>query len=246
MSRASRHHRSPRGLAAGTPSATNRPPCRPISRWRSHKLASRFRAVCFDLLTALLDSWSLWGAVAGDAEAGRRWREAATRLITGSGSYRPYELVVVAAAREVGLPEAAAQELLRRWEELQPYPDSAPALAELQAAQIPLVVVTNTSQALANAAAAKLPNRWTSVLSAEQIGWYKPAPQAYAAGVRAAGAPPAELLFVAGSEHDVVGAEAAGLPTYWANRRGQPLPAGLHPLAVAPTVEALPGFVLGR
>ena len=28
----------------------------------------RFRAIIFDLLTALLDSWTLWGDIAGDDE----------------------------------------------------------------------------------------------------------------------------------------------------------------------------------
>ena len=36
----------------------------------------RYGAVVFDLLTALLDSWTLWNAVAGSEEAGMRWRRA--------------------------------------------------------------------------------------------------------------------------------------------------------------------------
>jgi len=34
----------------------------------------RYDAVAFDLLTALIDSWTLWNAVAGSADAGLRWR----------------------------------------------------------------------------------------------------------------------------------------------------------------------------
>ena len=33
-------------------------------------------AIAFDLLTALLDSWSLWVSVAGDDARGRKWRAA--------------------------------------------------------------------------------------------------------------------------------------------------------------------------
>ena len=33
-----------------------------------------YRAVMFDLLTALLDSWSLWNRVAGSARVGLAWR----------------------------------------------------------------------------------------------------------------------------------------------------------------------------
>ena len=32
------------------------------------------RAVLFDLLTALLDSWTVWNAAAGSEEKGRAWR----------------------------------------------------------------------------------------------------------------------------------------------------------------------------
>lgn len=38
-----------------------------------------FEAIAFYLLTALVDSWSLWIAVAGDEDLGRRWR--ATSLL---------------------------------------------------------------------------------------------------------------------------------------------------------------------
>jgi 2-haloacid dehalogenase len=32
------------------------------------------RAVLFDLLTALLDSWTVWNAAAGSEQMGRTWR----------------------------------------------------------------------------------------------------------------------------------------------------------------------------
>ena len=43
-------------------------------------MSRRYDAVLFDLLTALLDSWSLWNDVAGDADAGRRWRAEYLRI----------------------------------------------------------------------------------------------------------------------------------------------------------------------
>jgi hypothetical protein len=36
----------------------------------------KFRAVVFDLLTGLLDSWTLWDSIAGNVGDGRRWRSA--------------------------------------------------------------------------------------------------------------------------------------------------------------------------
>src|SRR5262249_51607284 len=61
------------------------------------------RAVLFDLLTALIDSWSLWDAVAGSQEAGRAWRAEYLRLTYGCGAYVPYEHLVRAAARTGGV-----------------------------------------------------------------------------------------------------------------------------------------------
>ena len=44
------------------------------------------RAVLFDLLTALLDSWSVWNAAAGSEASGRAWRAEYLRLTYGCGS----------------------------------------------------------------------------------------------------------------------------------------------------------------
>jgi 2-haloacid dehalogenase len=34
----------------------------------------KYDAVVFDLLTALIDSWTLWNKVAGSADDGMKWR----------------------------------------------------------------------------------------------------------------------------------------------------------------------------
>jgi beta-phosphoglucomutase-like phosphatase (HAD superfamily) len=61
-------------------------------------VSTRYRAVLFDLLTELLDSWSLWNGVAGDQERGTRWRGEYPRLTYRTGDYRPYQDVVAEAA----------------------------------------------------------------------------------------------------------------------------------------------------
>ena len=57
-------------------------------------IVRRPKAVLFDLLTALIDSWTLWNAVAGNEADGRRWRAAYLRRSYGEGRYRPYETLV--------------------------------------------------------------------------------------------------------------------------------------------------------
>jgi 2-haloacid dehalogenase len=83
---------------------------------------SRYDAVLFDLLTALLDSWSLWNAVAGDAGDGRRWRAEYLRITYATGAYRPYEDLVAEAAEAAGLDRRLATALEAHYDQLQPCP----------------------------------------------------------------------------------------------------------------------------
>jgi hypothetical protein len=80
----------------------------------------KYDAVIFDLLTALLDSWTLWNDVAGTSDDGLKWRRRYLEITYGSGAYRPYETLVREAACDVGLPESLGRALERRWGELAP------------------------------------------------------------------------------------------------------------------------------
>jgi len=48
----------------------------------------RPKAVLFDLLTAIMDSWTLWDAVAGNLEDGRRWRAEYLKITYAESRYR--------------------------------------------------------------------------------------------------------------------------------------------------------------
>lgn len=208
------------------------------------KNGMRFGAVAFDLLTALIDSWSLWISVAGDEDLGRRWRRASLRLVTTAGRYRSYETIVQEATDEAGLAPSKADELIERWKsgDLRAWPEAPAVLAQLSAQGWRTVVVTNCSQRLAEAAAAATGHHFDAIISAERAGVYKTEPGAYLAGLAALGGlPPARVLFVAGSAHDVPGAGAVGMPVYWSNRFGDSVPVGAPaPLADAGDLFGLP------
>jgi 2-haloacid dehalogenase len=207
----------------------------------------QFRAVAFDLLTALIDSWSLWIEIAGEETQGRAWRGASLRRVTTAGSYRPYEAIVAEAVEETGLAARHAEKLIERWERggLSPWPEAPSVLAQLAAAGWRTAVVTNCSQRLAEAAAAATGHRFDEIVSAERAGIYKTDPRAYQAGLAALGNPdPAEILFVAGSAHDVPGAGAVGMPVYWSNRFADRIPPGAPPpLRNEPNLLALPALL---
>lgn len=179
----------------------------------------RYDAVVFDLLTALLNSWTLWNRAAGSAEDGLRWRRAYLELTYGAGTYRPYEDIVREAAARAGVETSCADTLFAQWTELPPWPETRRVLAALDG-RVPLGVATNCSRTLGAAAVACTGGRFAAVVTAESAGFYKPRPEPYLAVLRMLGTDPARTLFVAGSAADVPGAKGAGMPVFWHNRMG--------------------------
>jgi 2-haloacid dehalogenase len=205
----------------------------------------RPRAVLFDLLTALIDSWSLWESVAG-GKAGRRWRAAYLRNTYAQAAYRPYEALVREAALEEGLPSACADQLFARYGELTPWPEAGEVLGAL-ARHLPLAVVTNCSEQLGRIAAVRVGVAFSAIVTAERAGFYKPHPRPYRLALEELGDPPAaECLFVAGSPYDLFGAAAVGLPVFWHDRIGMAAPPGAPtPLARHATLSPLIELTLG-
>lgn len=191
------------------------------------------RAVLFDLLTALLDSWTVWNAAAGSGQMGRTWRAEYLRLTYGCGAYLPYEDLVRQAAATVGLPATAAQALDDHWDELPAWSGAAELLRALEP-HCKLAVVTNCSRRLGQRAAARLGIDWDVVVTSEEAGFYKPDPRPYRLALERLGEQPQHAAFVAGSGYDMFGTGAVGLRTYWHNRVGLALPQG----APAPEVES--------
>ena len=180
----------------------------------------RYAAVGFDLLTALLDTWSLWSDVAGGRALGMRWHAASQSLLRGR-EYRPFEQVVRDSAAVVGVDRAKAEELLSRWGEAAPWPDVQSVLPRLGG--YVRFIVTNCSDRLGVLAASRA-GTFDLVMTAERAGAYKPDPRPYRAALDALGLHRKRVLFVAGSAHDVGGATRAGMDVYWANRGRVPPP----------------------
>ncbi len=57
---------------------------------RSDDPQVKVEAIAFDLLTALLDSWTLWNRAAGNDVDGRRWRNEYLRMTYAAGDYRAF------------------------------------------------------------------------------------------------------------------------------------------------------------
>jgi 2-haloacid dehalogenase len=191
------------------------------------------KAVLFDLLTALLDSWTLWNAAAGSEAAGRTWRAEYLRLTYGCGAYVDYETLVRRAAANTGLSESAPHALEANWLDLQPWNGAREALQALSP-HCRLAVVTNCSTRLGRLAAGQLGVEWDVVVTAQDAGFYKPHPQPYRLALEQLGVHASEAAFVAGSSYDMFGTATVGLRSYWHNRVGLQLVEG----APAPEIEA--------
>ena len=183
----------------------------------------KYRAVLFDLLTGLLDSWTVWNRVAGSEAAGREWRAKYLELTYGCGAYRPYETLVAEAAVATGLTQRNAAALQQSWNEIAPWEEAPRVLKSLKG--LKLGVVTNCSERLGRAAAAKLGVPFDVIVTAERAGFYKPDPAPYRLALSELHLEAAEVLFVAGSGFDLIGTGRVGLDTYWHNRVGLQRPA---------------------
>jgi 2-haloacid dehalogenase len=202
------------------------------------------KAVVFDLLTALLDSWSVWDKAAGSEILGRHWRARYLELTYGCGAYRAYEELVAEAATDTGVRSTAAAALRANWDNLTPWPEAPSVLARLRTRGLRLGVITNCSIELGRRAAARCAPPFDAVVTAEEVGFYKPRPEAYRAVLAALNVSPEHAIFVAGSSADVAGAAGVGMTVVWHNRVKLPAPPGPKPLREAVTLDAaLEGLV---
>jgi 2-haloacid dehalogenase len=155
----------------------------------------------------------------------------------------PYPAILARSLRGLGrelggeVSDEDAARLARSVPDWPAFGDSAAALAAL-ARRYRLIVLSNVDTASFAASARRLGVTFTSVITAQDVGSYKPSPRNFDALLAEAGrlgVPRGGLLHVAQSLfHDHVPAKRAGLPTVWINRRhGRPGP-GATPEPAAP------------
>ena len=102
-----------------------------------------------------------------------------------------------------------------------PFPDTVTALQKLKS-RFPLAILSNVDDDLFAGTARQLGVELDFVITAQQLGSYKPATRNFAALIRRAEIAPARILHVAESRfHDIAPARALGLTTVWVPRQNQ-------------------------
>jgi 2-haloalkanoic acid dehalogenase type II len=113
---------------------------------------------------------------------------------------------------------------LRHWK---PFPDTNPALQRLCDAGYRLGILSNVDDDLLAETRKHFTVGFDLIITAQQVGSYKPAPGHFLAAKERIGN--ARWLHAAQSNfHDVVPVNAMGIPTAWVNRRSdEPRPGGI-------------------
>jgi 2-haloalkanoic acid dehalogenase type II len=141
-------------------------------------------------------------------------------------AYRPYRDVLAETARRVAArlgwplaPERASflPDSLPRW---RPFPDTNPALARLVAAGYRLGILSNVDDDLLAGTRRHLDAPFDVVVTAQQVGAYKPAPAHFETARARIGR--GRWVHAAQSYfHDVVPAVRQGVPVAWINRHAE-------------------------
>jgi 2-haloacid dehalogenase len=162
-----------------------------------------------------------------------------------AGPYRTYREVLGLALREVGADLGAAVTdddaaafggSVVDWPA---FPDSAEALAALHA-RYRLGVLTNCDDDLFGGSSRRLGDPFDMVVTAQQVGAYKPSLRGFELVFERIGVPRERILHVAQSLfHDHVPAKQLGLATVWVDRRH-----GRHGSGATPPADATPDLVV--
>ena len=168
----------------------------------------------------------LYAELEAAAERGpyRAYREVLARVVDGFG-----ERLGFAAGSEERDALAAS---VADWPA---FPDTVEALTSL-ADRFRLAVISNIDDDLFAGSAPRLQVDFTAVITAQQVGSYKPDQRNFRFALARLGVPAEQVLHVAQSlYHDIAPAKELGLATIWVNRRhdrpgsGATPPAAAHP-----------------
>jgi 2-haloacid dehalogenase len=177
-----------------------------------------------------------------------------TWLRTVGGHYADFwhviedSLLVAARASKVELTTSQRDTLMQSWLGLKAWPDVAPALKELKAANIRMAFLANPTAKMLDAVMANsgLEGFFEPHLTTDKVNAFKPAPAAYQMGPDAFKLPKEEIAFAAFAGWDAAGAKWFGYPTFWVNRMNAPAEElGVTPDGVGNGMADLVKFVLG-
>ncbi len=175
-----------------------------------------------------------------------------------AGPYQSYSAVLTTVldgfSQRLGftLADDERDALARSVPDWPPFPDSVEALGILSQ-RFKLVILSNIDDELFAGSARHLRTDFAEVITAQQVGSYKPNIGNFRYALQKLAIPQEQILHVAQSLfHDIVPAKAVGLTTVWVNRRydrpgfGATPPASAQPDLEVPDLRSLAALVEGQ
>ena len=157
-------------------------------------------------------------------------------------------LIFAAKATHIDLASGQRETLMQTWLTLKAWPDVAPALRQLKAANIRMAFLANLTAPMMDAVVknSSLEGFFEPHLSTDRVKVFKPASAAYQMGVDAFKLPKQEIAFAAFAGWDAAGAKWFGYPTFWVNRARTPVEElDAMPDGIGEGMADLVKFVLG-
>jgi 2-haloacid dehalogenase len=189
--------------------------------------------VAFDMFGTLADTASVAGELApacgeraGDVAAAWRVKQLEYMFrVTAMGQFPPFadltrwSLASALAESGFSLPESRVGRLAGAYRRLRPYADVRPALAALREHGHAIVVFSVGPLAWLEELASSYRELVDDLVSAEQVGVYKPHPGIYRHLLTTTQTEPASTLLVSSNPFDIIGAGSVGLRTAWCKRQ---------------------------
>jgi 2-haloacid dehalogenase len=201
-------------------------------------------ALCFDVYGTLCDTQAVTAELHDRIDApspvvekiARRWRDTQleyTFRVEVMDAYRPFtELTADAlefATAYYGheIDEEGTEALLDAYDELDPYEgtlDALDALGALGEGGLDLVAFSNGNHGMLDPVLenAGIDERLDGIVSADEVGTFKPDPVAYDHAASEVGHELGDCWLVSSNRWDVVGAIEAGMGAAWVNRDNEP------------------------
>ena len=116
------------------------------------------------------------------------------------------------------ISDDARDQLVLAWDSIRPWPEACAVVAEVKKRGYQTAILSNGDQDMLDTLARTFGDDMEVVLSSESAGAYKPHPSVYELPMLMLNINTDEVLHVAGSYNDVLGARAFGMACYWSNR----------------------------
>jgi len=194
-----------------------------------------FKAVVFDAYGTLLDVGSLSelgnelfpGKGVALCELWRRKQLEYSWLLSLMGKYQDFwsltrlGLQYAGAALGLSISDTQEERLMQAYLTLPPYPEVRTSLLRLSQ-RYPLALLSNGTPDMLESVVRvnNLETYLSHVLSADEVGVYKPHPKVYDLVIQAFFAIPGEIMFVSSNGWEVSGAKSFGFSVAWCNRAG--------------------------